>query len=175
MSESSKYDEIHDRYWNSTTTKSGTRYERLVACVIKSLNKYNHITHDVKLIGASKVSHQIDVTIETPGNRKRLLIECKDFDISGNKVDLSIVRNFWGVVDDTEPDEAIIITCNGFTREAQKYAKHKGIKLAILREFTEADMACRIKTMQFSIHMLDHTEPKARTGRRRSEQHCGYG
>jgi hypothetical protein len=160
MRKKSKYDEIHNKYWDASTTKSGTLYERLVAFVIKSLRKTGHIIHDIKLTGESDVKHQIDVIIEEPGKNKRVLIECKDFEKSGDKVGLSIVRNFWGVVDDIHPDEAIVITCNGFTSEAHKYAKNKGIKLAILREFTNADMESRIKKMIIRTHFLDYSQPK---------------
>jgi hypothetical protein len=60
-------------------------------------------------------------------------------DISEDDVGIDVVRCFWAVVDDQKPDRGIIITCNGFTKDATIYAKHKGIKLAILRKFSEAD------------------------------------
>lgn len=68
-----------------------------------------------------------------------MLIECKDYDISGDDVGLAIVRDFYGVVDDIHPDAAWIITCNGFTADARAYAKAKGIRLATLRLFQDAD------------------------------------
>jgi hypothetical protein len=48
-------------------------------------------------------------------------------------------RTLQAVVDDQKPDRGIIITCNGFKKDATIYVKHKGIKLAILRKFSEAD------------------------------------
>jgi hypothetical protein len=47
--------------------------------------------------GTSDVSHKIDLHVTVEGQSRRVLIECKDFDISGDKVGLPIVRNFWAV------------------------------------------------------------------------------
>lgn len=156
----SKYDDLYEAYWNSDIKKSGTRYERLTAFVFKALHDNKTVIHDLKLLGESDVKHQIDVTIEENSIQKRILIECKDFDISGKKVGLGIVRDFWGVIDDVHPDEAIIVTCNGFTSEATKYAKSKGIKLAVLREFQPSDWEGRIQTICVTMHIMHITEPK---------------
>ncbi len=156
----SSYDQLHDQYWQTPTTKAGTRYERLVAFVYKALNKKSRVVHDIKLIGASDVKHQIDVTITDGQARKRILVECKDFDVSSNKVGLSIIRDFSAVVDDANPDEAIVITCVGFTQEAQKFAKYKGIKLAVLREIQSSDWDGRVKRICVTMHIMHITEPE---------------
>jgi restriction endonuclease len=147
MTQRSKYDELHDRYHAILSTKAGTRYEMLAAMVFKSLEDKNTVIHDLKLTGDSEVPHQIDVSIEKNGKPWRVIIECKDFGVSGDKVGLDIVRNFRSVVEDTNADEAIIITCTGYTRDAQKYAKAKNIKLAILRQAEERDLEGRIRTV----------------------------
>ena len=116
------------------------------------------VVHDIKLVGSSDVAHQIDVTVEGSGERKSLLIECKDFDVSGDKVGLSIVRDFWAVVDDTGPDEAWILTCNGFTSEALKFAKAKGIKCVVMRLYTDEDDRGRIKRIFLNMHQLNREQ-----------------
>ncbi|MBU2752156.1 restriction endonuclease [Acidithiobacillus thiooxidans] len=156
----SSYDQLHDQYWQTSTPKAGTRYERLVAFVFKALNTSRQVVHDIKLIGASDVKHQIDVTINEGQSQKRILVECKDFDVSSDKVGLSIIRDFASVVDDIRPDEAIVITCVGFTADAQKFAKHKGIKLAVLREFQSIDWEGRIRKICVTMHIMHITEPK---------------
>ena len=156
----SSYDHLHDQYWQTATTKTGTRYERLVAFVFKALNMNRQVVHDIKLIGASDVKHQIDVTITEGQARKRILVECKDFDVSSDKVGLSIIRDFSAVVDDVKPDEAIVITCVGFTKDAMKFAKHKGIKLAVLREFQPSDWNGRVKRICVTMHIMHITEPR---------------
>jgi hypothetical protein len=82
----SRHDELHDRFFAITSSKHGTRYERLAAVVLKGLHEQDTVIHSISLRGASKVPHQIDVVIETEGNTKRVLIEAKDFDRTGKKL-----------------------------------------------------------------------------------------
>lgn len=159
----SSYDKIFDKYFDKNITKSGTKYEILAAMVLKHLIDAGKVIHDIKLIGESEVKHQIDVLFEENGDNKRILIECKDYDISEDSVGLGIVRDFSAVVDDIKPDEAFIFTCNDFTREARKFAKHKKIKLAVLRDFTEEDKEGRIQTIILRIHILSLTSPRVET------------
>ena len=91
------------------------------------------------------VKHQIDVTVERGGSKLKLLVECKDFDVSGEKVGLDIIRSFRSVIEDTGADEGIVVTCNAFTEDAQKYARAKNIKLAIIRTFEDRVMNGRIE------------------------------
>ena len=125
----SRYDELHDRYYSLLSEKAGTRYERLAAIVFRKLDTEGVVIHDLELRGGSKVKHQIDVTIEKQGVKQRTLIECKDFDTSGKKVGLGIVRDFYGVFADLQPQKGWVVTCKGFTKPAIQYAQAKGIKL----------------------------------------------
>jgi hypothetical protein len=161
MPKRSRYDELHDRYNTILTTKGGTRYEILAAFVFNALEEHDTVIHDVSLVGESDVAHQIDVLVERNGVRRRVLIECKDFDISGEKIGLNIIRNFRSVLEDMAADEGIIVTCNGFTTDGQKYAKAKRIKLVVLRAFEQADMVGRIKTVVANLHVLAPKTPTA--------------
>ena len=156
----SRYDELHDRYYELLSTKSGTRYERLAAVVFKSLEQNGTVIHDLTLVGDSGAPHQIDVTIERHGKRQRILLECKDFDISGKKVGLPILRNFYGVKDEINPDEAYVVTCNGFTDNAERYAKSKQIGLVILREFRESDWDGRIRQIDIHLNIVIPRQPR---------------
>jgi hypothetical protein len=135
MPKRSRYDELHDRYHTIRTTKAGTRYEVLAAFVFKALEERDAVIHDLSLMGDSEVAHQIDVSVEKNGIKRRVLLECKDDNLSGDKVGLGILRDFRSVLEDTKADEGIVVACNGFTKDAQKYAKAKGIKLVVLRAF----------------------------------------
>jgi hypothetical protein len=158
----SRYDELHDKYHLILTTKAGTRYERLAAMVFKALEDRDAVIHDLELAGDDpEVKHQIDVTIEIAGATRRVVIECKDFDISGEKVGLGIIRDFRSVVEDTKADEGIVITCTGFTQDAQRYARSKGIKLAVLRLFGTRDMAGRIVKIIVGVVIQQPANPKA--------------
>ena len=95
-----KYDELHDRYFSILSSKAGTRSERLAAFVFRSLHQMDVVIHDFKLVGNSKVKHQIDVLIEANGRTRRVLVECKDFDNADKLVCLGIIRNFRTVVED---------------------------------------------------------------------------
>jgi hypothetical protein len=161
MPKRSRYDELHDRYNTILTTKGGTRYEILAAFVFKALEEQDTVIHDMSLVGESDVAHQIDVLVERNGVERRVLIECKDFYISGKKIGLDIVRNFRSVLEDTNADEGMVVTCNGFTTDAQKYAKSKGIKLVVLRAVEQADMAGRISTVVVNLHILAPKTPTA--------------
>lgn len=162
MAKGSRYDELHDRFGTLLSSKAGTRYERLTALVFKSLDEENAVVHDLRLVGSSKVKHQIDVTVERDGGQRRVLLECKDFDTSGQKVGLGIIRDFFGVVEDTKPDEAIVLTCTGFTRDAKKYAQAKGIKIAVMRAFEDRDWEGRLKTVV--VNWIIEGQPRINKG-----------
>lgn len=149
MPRRSRYDDLHDRYHQILTTKAGTRYERLTALVFKALDDQNTVIHDLKLSGEDpEVKHQIDVDIELPGiGARRVLIECKDFDVGDKPVGIGIVRDFRSVIEDTKADLGIIITCIGFTGPAKKYAQSKGIKLCIMRIAESDDLKGRIESI----------------------------
>jgi hypothetical protein len=148
MPRRSRYDELHDEFHAILTEKRGTRYERLAAAVFAAMESESIVVHDLRLIGEDTgVKHQIDVLVEQASRQRRVLIECKDFDVRGARVGLGVVRDFWGVVDDVHPDEAWIITCNGFTRDAMTFAKGRGIKLATLRMFESEDWENRVHTI----------------------------
>jgi len=150
----SNYDLLHDRFYTILSKKLGTRYERLAAVVFRSLDQLGVVVHDMKLVGESGVSHQIDVTIQSNDNSRRVLIECKDFDQSENKVGLDTIEKFWAVVSDLKPDETIVVSCIGFTQPAQQFAKAKHIKLAILREFRESDWENRVRRITIVLEVV---------------------
>ena len=156
----SRYDELHDRYHAILSTKAGTRYERLPGLVFKILEDRNVVIHDLRLVGDSSVAHQIDVSIESAGKRRRVIIECKDFDLSGQKVGLDILRSFRSVLEDANAEEGIVLTCTGYTRDAQKYAKAKRIKLAVLREIRAEDLEGIIQTVVIELNVQSHRNHK---------------
>ena len=149
----SRYDELFDKYQGISKAKSGTKYEMLTALIFKVLNEKGIVIHDLDLIGETDTPAQIDVCVEVNDAKKRVLIECKDFDVSGKNVDLPILRHFWAVVEERKPYEGIVLTCNGFSPNAKKYAKAKGIKLAVLRDFREEDKEDRI--LSIDMHILE--------------------
>jgi hypothetical protein len=157
----SRYDELHDKYFALPSSKAGTRYERLAAMVFKILHERDAVIHDLRLVGDSNVKHQIDVQLTVRGQRRRVIVECKDYDISGKKVGLDIIRNFWAVVQDTRADEGYIITCSAFTDDACRFAKAKNIRLAILRRHEEDDWAGYIRTVPITLITASYANVQA--------------
>jgi hypothetical protein len=155
----SRYDELHDKYDAILTTKSGTRYERLAAMVFKALGESTAVIHDVSLLGESDVPHQIAVHVTVEGQSRRVLIECKDFDISGRKVGLPIVRNFCAVLDDTKADEGLYLPATASRMRQRNMPKRREIKLAVLRVHEEKDWEGYIKTAVVRLLALTPADP----------------
>lgn len=140
---SEKMETIYNAHIADEKLKQGTKYERLAAVVFKALNTNDVVIHDLTLRGdGKKTPHQIDVIIERASISKRVLVECKDYD---SKVGIGIVRDFFGAISQIKPDEAFVVTTEGYTRTARSFAEEEGIKLAILRGFKEEDWDGRVK------------------------------
>jgi len=174
MSEPSADDTLHDYYQNIRTTKHGTRYERLAAVVFAAMKRDGTVIHDLKAIGkVSGKKHQIDIYIKRKGVSKRILVECKDFDVSGEKFGLGIVRDFQGVIVDVQPDESWIITCNDSTQSARKYAKGFGIRLATLRSFAAENWENRVQTLVINIKSIHVHEERTSVQIQAAEEYQG--
>jgi hypothetical protein len=97
-------DLVYDRLIAAEKLKRGSKYERLAAVVFADLEGRDTV-HDLRLRGGSGVRHQIDVTVGP--DPKRLLVECKQYD---KTIGLGIVRDFFGAVEDLQPDAAYVVT-----------------------------------------------------------------
>lgn len=156
---STEMDTIYNEHIAEEKLKQGTKYEKLAAIVFKALNQHDVVIHNLILRGdGKKTGHQIDVTVQRSGSNapKRILIECKDYD---SKVGISIIRDFFGAVSQIKPDEAFVVTTEGYTRGARTFAEEEGIKLAILRGFKEEDWEGRIKTIHIKATMTFMNTP----------------
>lgn len=143
---------VYDRHIVNEKLKAGTKYERLAAVIYKILEEEDLVIHDLRLRGDGKTAeHQIDITIEKLGTKKRILIECKDYN---DVIGIGIVRDFYGAVAQIKPDEAIVVTTKGFTKGAVKFAQDESIKLAILREFKEEDWSDRIRRIVMKMRLI---------------------
>lgn len=154
---SEQIETIYDEYIAEEKLKQGTKYEKIAAVVFKTLNTNDVVIHDLTLRGdGKKTAHQIDVTIESSNVSRRVLIECKDYD---SKVGISIVRDFFGAVSQIKPDEAFVVTTEGYTRGARTFAEDEGIKLAILREFKDEDWEGRIQKIHIKGTVTSINQP----------------
>ncbi len=135
MPEHEKFDAIHNKHQpDFTGGDRGTRYERLATLAFQSLAATGAVRHNRHIIGDSGAEHQIDVLLNSDEPGQRIIVECKAL---SEPVGLGVVRNFKGVMDDTNPAHALILTTVGFTDEARKYADYHGIAPGFLRAIPE--------------------------------------
>jgi hypothetical protein len=60
-----------------------------------------------------------------------------------------------------DADEGIVLTCNGYTKDASKYAKSKNIKLVVLRDVQDSDWEGYIKTVIVDLHVQSNRNHNA--------------
>ncbi|MCI3938591.1 restriction endonuclease [Chryseobacterium aahli] len=139
-------------------------YEDITKYIYETLGKQYNITiegygHSCKIIGASGVSHQIDVlTSESDGLKTyQTAIECKYLK---KKVDKDVVMKLRSIMDDCNIQRGIIVSRSGFTPDAKKFAEHKAVKIVQLREVSEKDQdiqkEVKIADIDFFIHTTIH-------------------
>jgi hypothetical protein len=92
----------------------------------------------------SEVKHQIDVlTVHTDGiHNYKTSIECKYWN---KKINKDIVMKACEIRQDCNLQKAVIVSKMGFTPDAIKFAKHKGIGLVELREPLKQDREKRLE------------------------------
>ncbi len=139
-------------------------YEDIIKYIYETLGKQYNITiegygHNCKIIGASGVSHQIDVlTSKSDGLQTyRTAIECKYLK---KKVDKEVVMKLRSIMDDCNIQRGIIVSRSGFTPDAKKFAEHKDVKIVQLREVSDKDQniekEVKIADIDFFIHTTIH-------------------
>ena len=154
---------IYDKLVAKEKLKSGTKYERIAAIVFKILDREQAVVHDIRLRGDGKeTAHQIDVHVRRGKDDLRWIVECRDFaaDASSPKIGPGEARDFASVVRDLKPDEAMMVTTVGFTGPAETYAREQKIRLAILREFSDADWEGRVRELRFIGHLFAPSDLK---------------
>jgi hypothetical protein len=102
-----------------------------------------------KVIGRSKLEHQIDVLTEQYDGKRQLLtaIECKYWN---KKVNKDVVMKLAETMADADIASGIIVCKTGFTKDTVTYAEHKGIKLVELWKAGEKDEHFQ-KTVEIGI------------------------
>lgn len=134
---------------------NSTEYELFVRDIQQILLKAQalesiRVDHNIKLKGVSGQEHQIDVYWEyrIAGVTHRVALECK---LHKTRVDLGVVRDFWGVLDDVSGLRGVIISPVGFTSGAKTYATSKGIGLKVFREAKDADYKERLRAIHINL------------------------
>jgi hypothetical protein len=153
----SSIEQIYNSLIADEKMKNGSKYERLAAVVYKMLDDSDTVIHDLRLRGDGKLAqHQIDVTIEKDGKSKRILVECKKYD---KVIGIGIIRDFYGAVAQIKPDAAFVVTTEGYTKGAIKFAEDEDIGLAILRQAEDADWEGLIRKIVINGTIISNNTP----------------
>lgn len=119
-------------------------YEHIVKYFYEALGRLNGVKilgygNSCKVRGKSGSMHQIDVLTQTTikDNSFRTAIECKYLN---KKVGRDVVMKLSALLEDTDIEKGIIVSKNGFTKEALKYAEHKSIRLAELDDYKKYEV-----------------------------------
>jgi hypothetical protein len=130
---SSAIEDLHEALFGFRPAKAGTAYERLSAVVLATLG-WEGVVHDMTDSVEGKLAeHQLDVTARHPsGEIKRLIVECKDWDVV---VGQDTLDHLVGVQAQVEADAAAVMTTKGYTGGAIKVAVDEDIAMLRLRPF----------------------------------------
>ena len=126
-------------------------YEKTTAQIYAELNNSDDIQiigygNDCKVLGKSDVKHQIDVLTvhELEGKMVKTAIECKYI---STKVSKDPVMKLAEIIEDADIEFGVIVSKNGFTDDAVKYALYKNISLIELRKPLDKDWAGKYRDM----------------------------
>lgn len=156
--------------------KKGTEYELFVKAVYECLNRADglsdvKIQHDVKLIGAAGVEHQIDVfwTFKIGGVNYKVAVECKDYN---SHVSKEKIEAFHSILHDIGNIHGIYASKMGFQRGAILYAQKYGIQLMEIRKPVDSDWDGRIKDIHFELCMryIGEVTPQIFVNKARAEE-----
>lgn len=130
-------------------------YEHVVKYIYEALGRLNGVEilgcgNTCKRTGKSSSVYQIDVLTQTTSKAKSFLtaIECKYLN---KKVSRDVLMKLSALLEDTGIEKGIVVSKNGFTREALKYAEHKSIRLV------ELDDHKKFNVSKNEIHIADIT------------------
>lgn len=129
----------------------GTEYELWVKEIYELIHRYEgveniDIRHNVKLVGAGGVTHQIDIYWEfkQAGTVYKTAVECKDYK---NPVSMEKISAFHSVLEDLGGVVGIFVAKNGFQSGAIELAKQYGITPVEMRHPTDEDWGDRMRDL----------------------------
>ena len=137
-------------------------YESITRYIYETLGRESNIKvlghgNNCRVQGRSGVEHQIDVLTFNLESQFYTAIECKYWN---KKINKDIVMKLCVIINDAGIQEGIIVSKEGFTKDAEKIANFYGIKLVQLRELNEKDSEVKKKKIdlfefeqQFSIEI----------------------
>lgn len=109
-------------------TKQWKRFERLTQRIQQQLAPNARVVINETIVGKSGARNQLDVTLRSRIGQYEFfcVIECKDWN---TKVDIDTVRAFQSKVEDVQAMQGVMVSAQGFTSEAHKFADSHNIRL----------------------------------------------
>ena len=106
-------------------------FEKLACNVQRDLSPNADVTHNENIRGKSGILNQCDVVIRSKIGTIDFLgvIECKDHE---SKIGVEVIRGFKAKLDDIGAMKGIIVSAEGFTKNAYQYSKEHGIDAYLL-------------------------------------------
>lgn len=130
-------------------------YESITKYIYETLGKQSGVKikgygNTCKVTGKSGSRYQIDVLASHSDgiHTYETAIECKYWE---KKVNRDIVMKVFGILEDTNINKGVIVSKEGFTRDAIDYAKFKNIGLVTLREWNENDQNSTQKEIELGV------------------------
>ena len=105
------------------------RFEKLVAKLQKEISPDAEVTLDDNIVGRrSGAERQIDISVRRKIGQFDILvvIDCKDL---SRPVDVKVVEEFLGLVDDVGANKGSLVSSSGFSKAAKKRAKDAGVDI----------------------------------------------
>lgn len=156
--------------------KKGAEYELFVKDVYECLNRADglsdvQIQHDVKLMGAAGVEHQIDIfwTFKIGGVNYKVAVECKDYN---SHVSKEKIEAFHSILHDIGNIHGIFSSKMGFQSGAILYAQKYGIQLMEIRKPIDSDWEGRIKDIhvEMRVRSIGAVRPQILVNKTRAEK-----
>jgi len=109
-------------------TEQWKRFERLTQKIQQQLAPNAKVGINETIVGKSGARNQLDVTLRSRVGQYEFfcVIECKDWN---SKVDIGTVRAFQSKLEDVQAMQGVMVSAQGFTSEAQKFADSQNIRL----------------------------------------------
>ena len=136
-----------------STSKTGKRYEDIVADIHLQFSNPSKITKNEFIMGRSGQRRQIDISLraEISGYPILMIIECKKYN---RPIDIGEIDELIGKVDDVSAAKGILASDSGFTSGAFKRAKeNRHIQLISVIDTTNTQLKSKIL---FPVYVTYH-------------------
>lgn len=144
---------------SETNNLNWKTYESITKYIYETLGKQSGVKiigygNTCKVTGRSGSNYQIDVlTTHSDGiHSYDTAIECKYWK---RKVNRDTVMKVFGIIEDTSINKGVIVSKEGFTKDAIDYAKFKNIGLVTLKEWNSNDQSSVSKEIELGILQIN--------------------